>query len=142
MVHKHIKTANNLNHMSYYLAQFLRYEYATSVRFFASNSRVVSCFPSFSITWITSSSISRTPASLSFFKCWQLSAITQTFSALNSYWKENIFYLEKNELIVVLITTHYSHNCTKLMHNREVFYTHFPFCLLYLQNKACNICIT
>jgi len=33
--------------MSYYLAQFLRYEYATSVRFFASNSRVVSCFPSF-----------------------------------------------------------------------------------------------
>jgi len=69
---------------SYYLAQLFKYKYATSVRPFPSKARVVNCFPSFSMTWRTSSSSnSSTPRSLSFFKCWQLLAIRRTVSQLN-----------------------------------------------------------
>ena len=28
------------------------------------------------------------------------------------------------------------------MHNKEVFFNHFPFCLLYLHNEADNVYIT
>ena len=69
---------------SYYLVQFLRYKYATSVRRAPYKTRVVNCFPSFLITWITSSSGSLTPRRLNFFKCWQLSAIRRTVFPLNS----------------------------------------------------------
>ena len=71
---------------SYYLAQFLKYEYATSVRSLPYKNRAVNCFPSFLITWITSSSPSVvTPIRINFFKCWQLSAIRQTVFPLNAY---------------------------------------------------------
>jgi hypothetical protein len=42
----------------------------------------------------------------------------------------------------VLITGHHTQNCIKLMHNKEVFYPHFPFCILSLHNKAGNVHIT
>jgi hypothetical protein len=47
--------------------------------------------------------------------------------------------LTKTALIVVLITVHYTYSCIKLMHNKEVIYTHFPVYLLYLHNKAGNL---
>ena len=136
-IHKNCKTKLNLI-TSYYLTQLLRYEYATSVRPTPNKTRVVSCFPSFLITWIiSSSSICITPSRLSFFKCWQLSAIKRTVSPLNPCWKENIcFTLTKSVLIVALITRHYTYNSIKLMHNKEVFFMHFPFRLLYPHNKA------
>jgi len=108
---------------SYYLAQLLRYEYATSVRPAPHKNKVVNCFPSFLITWIISSSPipGFQPSSFSFFKCWHLSAIWRTVFPLNSCWKEDIsFILTKRVLIVVLITGHYTYNCIKLMHNKEV----------------------
>ena len=125
---------------SYYLTQLLRYEYATSVRPRPTNTRVVNCFPSLFTTWIISSSISSTTSSLSSFKCWQLSAIWRTVSPLNPCWKENIsFSWTTTVLTVVLITGHYTYSCIKLMHNKQPFYTHFPFCLLYLHNKTGNV---
>ena len=100
------------------------------------NTRVVNCFPSFMITWITTSSIRLTPPSLSFFKSWQLSAIRRTVSPLNPCWKENISVtLTKTVLTVVLITRYYTYNYIQLMHNKEVFYSHFPFLLIYLHKK-------
>ena len=142
-IHKYCKRKLNLI-TSYYLAQLLRYEYATSVKIFPSNTRVVNCFPSFLITWITSSSkICSTPYSLNFFKCWQLSAIRRTVIPFNPCWKENIsFSSTKSQHTVVLVTSHYTYNCIKLMHNKKVFYTHIIFCLLYLHNKTGNVRIT
>jgi hypothetical protein len=46
----------------------------------------------------------------------------------------------KRVLVVVLTTGHYTYNFIKLMHNKEVLYTHFPFCLFYLHNKAGRQC--
>ena len=120
--------------------QFLRYKYAKSVRWYPNNTRVVNCFPSFLITWITSSSssICLTPLRLNFFKCWQLSTIRRTVSPLNPCGKENIsFTSTKTVLKVVLITVHYTYNCIKLMHNKEVFYTHFAV-LLTLSSQQCR----
>jgi len=130
------KLQRNLNRITqHYLAQIIRYKYATSVRSSPEKPRVVNCFPSLLITWITSESVSLTPYRLNFFKCWQLSAIRQTVFPLNPCWKENIsFDSNKTVLIFVLITKHYTYNCTKLMHNKKVFYTLFNFCLLYLHN--------
>ena len=89
-----LKLQRKLNLISYYLAQLLRYEYATSVRSLPSKTRVVNCFPSLSITCITSSSsISITKSRLSFFKCSQLSAIRRTVSPLNFCWKETSLLL-------------------------------------------------
>jgi hypothetical protein len=68
---------------------------------------------------------------LSFFKCWQLSAIRRTVFPLKPCWKENVsFTLTKTGHFVALITRHYTYNCIKLMPNKEVFYTHFLFCLV------------
>ena len=138
MVNKYIKLQRKLNLIeSHYLAQLLRYEKAVSVRRYPSKTRVVNCFPSLSITWITSSlSICITQSRLSFFNCWQLSAIRRIFSPLNPYWKENIsFTLTKTVPIVVLITRHYSYNCIKLISNSEVFYPHFSFCLIIFTTR-------
>lgn len=120
----------------YYLAQLLRYENAVSVRSSPSKISVVNCFPSFLMTWITSSSkICVTSSRLNFFKYWQLSAIRRTVLPLNPCWKENIsLALTKRVLTVVFFTGHYTYNCIQLMHNKEVFCTYFPVCLLNLQN--------
>ena len=124
--------------------QFLRHKYATSVRCIPHNSRVVNCFPSVLITWITSSSVSVTTRRLNFFKCWQLSAIRRTVVPLNPCWKENItFTSSKTVLIVVLITVHYTYNCITLMHNKEVFIpiflsAYFIFTTMQAMYVSCN----
>ena len=54
---KYIKLHRELNLItSYYLAQFLRYEYPTSVILIPSKARVPNCFPSSLVTWNKSSS--------------------------------------------------------------------------------------
>jgi len=139
-LYKNCKRKQNLI-TSHYLAQLLRYKYTTSVRALPPKTRVVNCFPSFLMTWITSSSqiVLLEQYMLSFFKCWQLSAIRRAVCPLNPIWKENIpFTLTKRVFKVVLFTKHYTFNCVKLMHNEEVFFTHFPFCLLY-RYKAGNV---
>jgi hypothetical protein len=100
-------------HQDYYLAQLFRYKYATSVRPHPSKDRAVNCFPSFLITWITSlSSICVTPFSLSFTKCWQLSAIWRSAFPLNPCRKVNVSYdLNDTEHTVLLIYRHYIYNC-------------------------------
>jgi len=113
----------------------LRDEYAMSVRPAISNSRVVNPFPSFVMIWITSSStICSLPVRLNFFKCWQLSAIRRTVFPLNPCWKKTplLFTLNKSVFIFALISRYYTHNFIKLNHNEDVFYKHFPFCLIYL----------
>ena len=107
-----------------------------------SKDRAVNCFPSFLITWITSSSsILLTPLRLSFFKCWQLSAIRRTVSPLNSCWKENIhFTFTETVPIKVLITEHYKYK--RLMHNKEVLYSHLPFSLSSQKGRQCTYHVT
>jgi len=82
--------------------------------------------------------ISLTPPRLNFFKFWQLSTIRRIVFPLNTCGKENIS-LTARVLIVVLITVHYTYNCIKLMHNKEVFYTHFAV-LLTLSSQQCKQC--
>ena len=96
----------------YYLSQLCRYENATSVCLHPMKTKVVNCFPSFLITWITSSSqISSAESRFNFFKCWQLSAIRRTVSPLIPCWKENIsFDFNKRALVVVLISRYYKCN--------------------------------
>jgi len=123
---------------SHYLAQLLRYKYATSVRSPPHKTRVVNCLPSFLTICITpSSKISVATSRINFFKFWHLSTMRRIVLPLNPGWKENIpFTLPKRVPIVVFITGHDSYNCTKLMHNEEVFYTHFPFCFNFTTRQA------
>ena len=100
------------------------------MRLYPYKTRVVNCFPSFLITWITSSSpIGLQQCSVSFVKCWQLSAIRRTASPVSPCRKENVsFTLTETALTVVLITRHCTYSYIKLMHNKEVLYP-FPFLL-------------
>jgi len=123
---------------SHYLGQFLRYVNPSSVRRYASKTRVVNCFPRLSTIWISSlSSICISQRKLSFFKFWQLSAIRRHVCPLNSCWKENIsFNFTKRELMVVLITRHYTYKCIKLMHNKKVFFTNSSFFFIFATRQA------